>query len=153
VYRLSEEVVHKILRNIRSSGIGPVDINEKDPFEPKNKHSIGFLDPYCAIGTDFNYVLEFPYPFINQNLPPLDSLNGYWLYRRDELKHPDEPFEVPRYLADPNIQDGEEVMDVSDCAVIIPSDVEKLTCKSILTFEKLIEIEPMLLDCLNKDLK
>lgn len=152
MYRLSEDVARKVLRNVRSPEIGPMDITQKDPFMPKNLNSIGFLDPYCCIGTDFHYLIEFPYAFINPNLPRIETLDGFWLYRREELFPPTEPFSVPRYLADPNIQDAEESLDVTDCSIILPSDVEKLTCKSIMSFEKLIEKEPLILDCLKKDI-
>jgi hypothetical protein len=153
MYRLSEDVARKLLRNVRSPEIGPMDITQKDPFSPKNLNSIGFIDPYCCIGTDFHYLLEFPYPFINPNLPPIQGLNGFWLYRREELLPPGEPFTVPRYLADPNIQNGEEQLDVTDCSITVPDEWKKLSATSILTFEALIKNEPLLLDCLNKDIK
>jgi len=153
MWRLSEEVARKIVRNVKSPEIGPFEINEQDPFTPKSLNSVGFLDPYAAIGTDFHYVLELPYAFINPNLPPLKVLDGYWLYRKQELLRPNEPFHVPRYLADPNIENANETLDVADCAIVLPSDVDKLTCRSIMSFEKLIEAEPLILDCLNKDLK
>ena|SRR5579863_1413882 len=153
MYRITEEIARRILTNIRNPEIGPLDITQEDPFTPKNLNSIGIIDPYCCIGTEFRYVLEFPYPFINNHLPPLPGLEGFWLYRCEELFPPMEPFSVPRYLADPNIKDGEQQLDVTDCSIIVPDDIQKLTCISILTFEKLIEHEPMLLDCLSKDIK
>ena len=153
MYRLAEELARKLMKNNRSPEIGPIDINQKDPFAPKNTHSIGFMDPYAAIGLDFDFVLEFPYPFINPNLPPVNTLNGYWLYKKGELKRPEEPFDIPKYLADPNLQNAEELMDVSDCSVMLPSDVDKLSATSILTLEALIRVEPTILDCLNKDIK
>lgn len=153
MYRISEEVARKLIKNIKSPEIGPLDINQKNPFAPKNKHSIGFIDPYAAVGLDFDYILELGYPFINPNLPLLPVLSGYWLYRKDELTQPTEPFHVPKYLADPNVETVDDTMDVSDCSVILPSETDKLTCKSISTFERLIEMEPLILDCLNRDIK
>jgi|SRR5579864_1595929 len=153
MYRLSEEVARKILRNVKNPEIGPLDITQKDPFSPKNLNSIGFTDPYCCIGTDFPYILELPYPFINPRLPNIPGLDGYWLYKNYELVPPTEPFSVPRYLADPNMQDGEEQIDVTDCSIVIPDEVQKLTCLSLTTFESLIKYEPAILDCLQKDLK
>lgn len=152
MYRLSEEVARKVLKNVRGPELGPMDITQPDPFCPKNLNSIGLIDPYCCIGTDFPYLLEFPYPYINPRLPNIKGLDGYWLYHRHELLTPTEPFSVPRYLADPNVKDGEQEIDVRDCSIIVPSEIDKLTCKHIMTFEKLIEYEPLLLDCLNKDL-
>jgi len=153
MYRISEEVARKILRNVRSPEIGPMNITTKDPFTPKNLNSLGFIDPYAAIGTDFHYLIEIPYPWINPNLPPIPGLDGYWLYRREELLSPTEPFSVPRYLADPNILDGEQQLDVTDCSIVLPTEVEKLTCRSIMTFEQLVKFEPLILDCISKDLK
>jgi hypothetical protein len=153
MYRVSEAVARKIVKNIRGPEIGPLDITQKDPFTPKNFNSIGLIDPYCCIGTDFHYLLEFPYPFINVNLPPIPCLDGFWLYRREELFPPIEHFSVPRYLADPNILDPEDQLDVTDCSIVTPSEVEKLTCRSIMTFEQLIKFEPLILDCLNREIK
>jgi hypothetical protein len=153
MFRLSEDVARKILRNVKSPEIGPMEITQADPFMPKSLNSIGFLDCYCAIGTDFRYILEFPYPFINVNLPPIPGLDGYWLYRREELMQPMESFSVPRYLADPNILTADDLLDVTDCSVVVPDDISKLTCKSLLTFEQLITNCPDILDCLNPDIK
>lgn len=148
MYRLSETVVQKILKNIKSPNMGPMDVLQKDPFTPKNLHSIGFVDSYCCIGTEFDYVLEVPYPFINPNLPPLEVLDGYWIYRREELQQPTEAFSVPRYLADPNIQSADDMLDVTDCSIVLPSEVDKLTCRSIMDFGTLLKYEPLIIDCL-----
>jgi hypothetical protein len=153
MYRLAEEVAHKILKNIRSPELGPMDITQKNPFMPQNLNSIGIIDPYCCIGSDFHYMIELPLPYINPNLPNIAGLDGYWLYRREELLSPIEPFSVPRYLADPNVMDGEQTIDVTDCSIVIPDDIQKLTCLSIMTFEKLIEKEPLILDCLKRDIQ
>jgi len=153
MYRLSEEVVRKILKNVKSPEMSPMDVMEDNPFMPKNLHSVGWIDPYCCIGTDFDYILEVPYPFINPNLPPLETLDGYWLYRREELQPATDPFSVPRYLADPNISNADEMMDVTDCSIVIPEEWQKLGATSILTFEALIKNEPLILDCLQENLK
>jgi hypothetical protein len=153
MYRLAEEVARKILRNIKSPEIGPMDITQPDPFMPKNLDSIGFVDCYAAVGTAFRYVIELPHPFINSSLPPIEGLDGYWLYRSEELQSPIETFSVPRYLADPNILTAEEQLDVTDCAIVLPDDISKLTCISLMTFEQLITHCPDILDCMNPDLK
>lgn len=153
MYRITEEIAIKLLRNIRNPELGPVDVTREDPFTPKNLNSLGIIDCYCAIGTEFNYSIEFCYSVINPSLPALPGLEGFWLYRRSELQQPSEPFSVPRYLADPNMKDGAELMDVTDCAITLPGEIDKLTCLSILSFEKLLEKEPFLLDCLRKDLR
>jgi hypothetical protein len=153
MYRLAEEVAKKLLRNIKNPELGPFDSNQTNPFEPKSTRSVGMIDCYAAIGTNFDYILEMSFPFINAALPPLPVLSGYWLYKKGELMPPNEAFNVPRYLVDPNTENGDDVLDVSDCSIVLPSDVDKLSATSILTFERLIEIEPLILDCLVKDLK
>jgi hypothetical protein len=152
MYRITEEIAHKILRNIRNPKIGSLDITQEDPFTPKSLNSVGVIDCYCAIGTEFNYSIEFCYPVINAALPQIPCLEGFWLYRKEELQQPSEPFSVPRYLADPNIKTNEEMLDVTDCSIVVPDDISKMTCVSILTFEQLIRHEPMLLDCLKDKL-
>ena len=65
----------------------------------------------------------------------------------------DEPWEIERALIDPGADDYEEKMDVSDCAVILPSDIDKLVAPTISTMEQLIAKEPLIIDCLNLDQK
>ena len=49
--------------------------------------------------------------------------------------------------------DNEEQIDVSDCAIVLPNDIDKLVAPTISTMEQLIAKEPMLIDCLNWEKK
>jgi hypothetical protein len=150
MYRLSEEVVRKLLPNIRMPKISSLETN---PFVFEDTKSIGIIDPYGALGTEFDFILEFPYPFINNKLPDVEVLDGYWLYKREELKFLEESYPIPRYLADPNIKNMKQFIEANNCTVILPDEIDKLTCKSIISFEQLIKTIPTILDCLNKELK
>lgn len=147
MYRLSESLAREILLKIKSpemESIGP------DAFTPKNLNSIGIADATCAIGTDFRYILEAPINIIYPELPYVPvGVKGWFLYRNSELSRPTEPWMVTKMLIDPNIADPEEQIDCAECSIVLPSDVEKLTCQTIGTMEKLIEKEPLILDCLN----
>ena len=150
MYRLSEEVAQKILKSIKNPDIGELDINSNSVFLAKNKHSIGLIDPFASIGLDLDYILEVPYPMFTNIQAPEKTLQGYWLYKRGELPTPEEPIEIPKALVDVNLpREAEELLDVSDCCVQVPSDIDKLTCPLVSSFEKLIEKEPLLLDCLD----
>jgi len=64
-----------------------------------------------------------------------------------------EPWEINRVLVDPTATDPEEMIDVSDAAVILPNDVDKLTAPTINTMDQLIKKEPLIVDCLNWEKK
>lgn len=152
MYRLSEEVATKILKSIKNPEIGELDINSQAVFLPKNKRSIGLIDPFAAIGLDLDYILEVPYPLFTQVESELSSksLQGYWLYRCGELLKPEEPIEIPKALVDLNLpKEAEELLDVSDCCCEMPGEIDKLTCPLISSLDTLLTKEPLLLDCLN----
>jgi hypothetical protein len=151
MYRLSVDLARFLIENRRNEDLPRLELGEKKPFEPRNKQSIGFIDPICAVGTDLDYLLESPTPMVNigdYKFPPV--LDGFWLYKRGELKKPDEPLQVERRLIDPTGRNVSDIIDVTDCAIVLPSDIDKLTCKTITTLEKLLEIEPELRNCLKE---
>jgi len=118
-------------------------------FLPKNKNSLGLIDPICCYGTSFTYILESPKPLINPELPFIPAgVEGYFLYRKEELQPVNEPWEISRVFIDPNYEDPEEKIDVSDVSVIIASDIVKLTAPTLKTFEQLVAKEPLIVDCL-----
>jgi hypothetical protein len=150
MYRLSEEIATKILKSIKNPDIGELDINSKTVFLPQNKRSIGLIDPFAAIGLDMDYILEVPYSLFSQLETSAKSLQGYWLYKKGELSKPEEPIEIPKALVDINLpKDSEELLDVSDCCVQMPGEIDKLTCPLISSLDTLLAKEPLLLDCLN----
>lgn len=147
MYRLSDELAKLILSKIKAPEI---ESSGPDAFLPKSLNSVGIIDPTCAIGTQYHYLLETPVPIIFPDLshiPP--SVNGYFLYRKEELLQPMESWLIIEALINPLAKDYENQIDVSDCAVVLPSDTEKLTAKRISTIERLIELEPRISNCLN----
>lgn len=146
MYRLSEELAKELLKKIKNPEV--ISFGQQ-AFTFSRHTSVGIIDPICSIGTDFEYSLECPVPIIYPELPFIPVLNGYFLYRRHELSNPMEPWEITRVLVDPNAKDYEEKLDVRDCAVMLASDVDKLTAPTITTMEQLLAKEPALIDCLN----
>lgn len=150
MYRLGTDLAHFLITNRKSEQLPPVGLSELKPFEPRNLRSIGFIDPICAVGTSLDYCIECPAPMMETNIPYAPVLDGYWLYRRDELKRPTEPISLERKMVDPTGKDSDEILDVTDCAIVLPSDIDKLTCKTITTLEKLLEVEPGIKECLKE---
>lgn len=151
MYRLSEDLAKQLLKQMKSPEF---ESSGNTAFLPKNLNSIGIIDPICCIGTMFHYILECPKPLIYPDLPANQvNVNGYFLYRKDELKSLEEPFEISRHFVDPTTQDPQEVIDVHDAAIVIPSDIEKLTAETINTLDRLIDKEPLIIDCLNMEKK
>lgn len=152
MYRLSEELAKKLITRMKSPEF---ESSGNTAFLPKSQNSIGLIDPMCCIGSTFNYVLECPKPLIYPNLPfNPTGVNAYFLYKKEELKQLEEPWEISRVFVDPTARDPEEKIDVRDAAIVLPSDIEKLTIPvthHITTLEQLIEKEPLILDCLNPE--
>lgn len=147
MYRLSEEVAKQIIAKTKSPELESAG---NTAFLPKHLNSVGIIDPICCVGSNFHYILESPKPMIYQNLPFIPvSIPGYFLYRKEELQELKEPWEISRIFLDPTATDPEELIDVHDVAIMLPSDVEKLTAITITTIEQLIKKEPLILDCLN----
>lgn len=153
MYRLSDDLARELLKKMKTPHIYTSG-NRKDLFTPVDFNGIGVVDPMCAVGTEFNYSIECPIPIIYPELPYIPaSVNGFFLYRKEELLQPIEKWLITRALVDPNTKNYEEQIDVADCSVILASDIDKLTCKTINTLEKLIEVEPCILDCVDVNRK
>lgn len=154
MYRLSAELAKIVISMIKSPELESAG---NTAFLPKHLNSIGLIDPICCAGSAFNYVLESPKPIIYQNMPFVPpSIDGYFLYRKDELQQVKEPWEINRVLVDPTATDPEEMIDVSDAAIIVPNDIEKLTIPvthHLKTLDELIKKEPLIIDCLNWEKK
>jgi len=150
MYRLSEELAKLVISKIKSPEL---ESSGNTAFLPKSLNSIGIIDPLCCIGSTFHYILESPKPMIYQNLPFIPSgIQGYFLYKKGELQELAEPWHVKRVFVDPTAQDPEEEIDVSDAAVVLPTDVEKLTIPvthHLNTMAELIAKEPQIVDCLD----
>lgn len=154
MYRLSEELAKTILSKIKAPEIESSGLNA---FKPKNLNSIGVIDPTIAMGTEFHYVLESPLPIIYPELPFIPvGIKGYFLYKKEELLQPMEPWLITEALINPLMKDHESQIDVQDCTIVLPNDVDKLTIPvkhHVNTLERLIELEPLILDCLNLNKK
>lgn len=153
MYRLSEELATKVMSLSKNIDVPELSLeSEENPFKLRSTNSLGYIDPVCALGTECAYVLEVPYSFVVSATTTVKaSLNGYWLYRREELEAVDDPnMTLPRHVLDPNVPAADqERVDISSCCVRLPSDIDKLTCPMLTTIEQLLAKEPALMDCLN----
>jgi hypothetical protein len=151
MYRIAEELAKEIIEMINTPEL---ESSGNTAFLPKHQNSIGIIDPICCVGTAFHYLIESPKPMIYQTLPfAPPSINAYFLYRKEELQQVQEPWEINRVLVDPTSQNPEEMIDVSDAAIILPDDIDKLTAQTITTMDQLIKKEPLIVDCLNWEKK
>lgn len=151
MYRLSESLAREIMLKIRTPEI---ESSGPNAFLPKNLNSIGIADLTCAVGTDYFYTLEAPVNIIYPDLagiPP--TINGWFLYRKEELQRLDEPWNVSRVFIDPTCTDAQEQIDCREAAIQLSNDVDKLTCKTITDMGQLIKFCPAIIDCLNLDIK
>lgn len=147
MYRLSDELAKLVMSKIKSPDL---ESYGNTAFLPKSLNSVGIIDPICCIGSLFHYILESPKPVIYQNLPFIPvGVQGYFLYRKEELQPLTEPWEIKRIFVDPTTHDPEESIDVQDVAIVLPNDVDKLTAPTISTMEQLLKKEPLIIDCLN----
>jgi hypothetical protein len=147
MYRLSNE-----LAGIVISMIKPPEFESAGSaaFLPKRLNSVGIIDPVCCAGSAFNYTIESPKPILYPNFPfTPSSIDGYFLYSREELQPVQEKWEINRVLVDPTATDPEELIDVSDSAVVLPSDIDKLTAQTLSSIDQLVKKEPMIVDCLD----
>jgi|SRR5665213_298103 len=147
MYRLSDELAKQLISKIKNPDIESAG---NTAFLPKSLNSVGIIDPLCCVGSMYHYILESPKPMIYQELPFIPSgVQGYFLYRKEELQHLTEPWEIRRVFVDPTTQDPEEQIDVQDVSILLPSDVEKLTAQTISSMDQLIKKEPLIIDCLD----
>ncbi|MGH7974919.1 MAG: hypothetical protein ACREBR_05290 [bacterium] len=154
MYRLSDELAKIVMAKIKSPDLETIG---NTAFLPKTLNSIGIIDPICCYGSMFPYMIESPKPVLYEDLPFIATgIQAYFLYKKDELKTINEPWEIYRLFVDPTAKDPEEKIDVADAAVLLPTDVEKLTIPvtyHLNTLEQLIAKEPMIVDCLNLEKK
>lgn len=146
MYRLSKELAVELLKKSKNPQVITMGENA---FKFSNEKSIGIIDPICSLGTDSLYILESPVPILYPELPYTKTIDGYFLYRRNELVVPMDSWDIPRNLVDKSCTDPEEQIDVADCSVIIATDIDKLVKTPIKTMEQLFKLEPFLMDCVN----
>ena len=146
MYRITKEVAFYLLDNSKDFQLPNVDDTTDKPFTIRNLNAIGSISPILVTGSDCKYLVEIdPGEF---GFKPLD-VAGYFLYKRSDLKKIDDVFEVPRAAIDRYCSDSEAFLDITDCVVELPSAIEKLTSLQVKTVERLFELEPGLVDCLD----
>lgn len=148
MWRLSDDLAKEIMAKIKTPEIESLGPNM---FLPKTLNSVGIIDPMVAIGTDYHYSIECPFPVIAPELPSLPAnINGYFLYRREELLQLMQPWMITKALVDSSASDYTEQIDARDCAIILPNDIDKLmTPITRMSLEQFLEREPKLAYCLN----
>ena len=147
MYRLSDDLAKLVLEKMKPFEL---ESSGNTAFLPKDLNRLGLIDPICCVGSQFHYILESPKPIIYQDYPFIPTnIQGYFLYKKEELSPLNQVWEISKVFVDPTCIDPQELIDVSDSAIVLPSDVEKLVAPTISTMEQLIKKEPMILDCLN----
>lgn len=149
MYRITEELAHYLLDVSKSFDIPGIEKDTTRPFVIKNRQAIGSINPLLVFGSDALYLIESDEP--EAGLDGGTGVAGYWLYRNDELKSPDDTIEMPRSSVDRYATNPDEMIDVADCSIELPSPVEKLLCKKIESLERLLELEPELKDCIDPE--
>lgn len=149
MYRITEEIAHYLLDVSKSFDIPGIEKDTARPFVIKNRQAIGSINPLLVFGSDAMYLIESDEP--ESGLDGGTGVAGYWLYRNDELKIPDDTIEMPRSSVDRYTTNPDEIIDVADCSIELPSAVEKLLCKKIESLERLLELEPELKDCIDPE--
>lgn len=148
MYRITRDIALYLMDNSRDFKIPGIDKDKVNPFVIQNRDSIGSINAFMVVGSDSKFIVETDAPEANA----INSeVSGFWLYKNSELKTPDDVIEMPRSSLDHYSTDLEEMLNVTDCVVELPSPIEKLTCPSVTTLERLFELEPELKNCLDPE--
>ena len=138
--RITEDIFQHLVNNTKSPDIPGLQKDVHSPFTPRNKYSIGFIDRIVAYNTDALYMIEVD-----------GDMKGFFLYRNGELKSPDNKMEIPKAHLDPHTTDMEAMIDVADCSIELPDQIQKLTeAIRVKTLGELFAKEPDLDLCINK---
>ena len=150
MYQIPPKLADYLVMHAKDPQIPGLRKDEEKPYTPKHFESIGVIDPYQVVGTDMDYVIEMQYGVEdggNQVYTP--DVNGCWLYNRRELKTPAQKIKLPRNEIDPYYT-GADAMDVTDCCVMTPPPVDKLTAIKVDNLKTLLEKEPHLKECIEE---
>jgi len=148
MYRLSRELAGYLLKHTKDAQLPELTMNNVHPYKPQNTKAIGLIEPHYSLGSELDWVVECDYKIPQLQYQP--AVDGCWLYRREELGIPVEPVKIPKAALDPNVKDPEEILDITDCCIMLPTSVEKLTCPSINTLDQLLKKEPTIKECLTE---
>src|SRR5271157_3133551 len=114
MYRLSESLAKEIMAKIKTPEI---ESSGPNAFLPKNFNGLGVIDPIAAVNTDCFYSIESPIPIIYPELPYVPTLNGYFLYKREELLKVEEEWPIAEVFVNPVCTDPEKKIDVHEAAI------------------------------------
>ncbi len=146
MYRIDKDLAFYLLDNSKDFQIPSVDEGSDKPFTVRNLNAVGSISPILVMGSDCKYLVEIdPGDFGANQL----DVAGYFLYRQSDLKKVTEVFEVPRVAIDRYSGDSEELLDISDCVIELPSAIDKLTSIKVISLDRLLELEPGLANCLD----
>ena len=107
---------------------------------------IGYIGPYEWINGDADYFIyeDKKMPATERSEEHIPAVEGFWLCRKSELIHSQEPMEIRRMAVDPFCTDEEEMIDISSCVIEGFPAIDRLTCKQVATLPRLLELEPKL---------
>lgn len=146
MYRITREIALYLIDNSNDFHIPGIDKDQVKPFVIGNRNSIGSVNPFLIVGSDAKFIVETDAPEVDADN---SEVPGFWLYKQSELKIPDDVIEMPRASLDHYSSDLEEKFNVTDCIVELPSPIDKLTCLSVSSMDRLFELEPELKGCLD----
>lgn len=135
-----------LIENSNDFHIPGIDKNQDKPFVIGNRNAIGSVNPFLIVGSDAKFIVETDAPEVDADN---SEVPGFWLYKHDELKTPDDFIEMPRATLDHYSTNMEEQFNVTDCIVELPSPIDKLTCLSVSSLERILALEPDLKSCLD----
>lgn len=151
MYRITEEIVEFLNTYSKNPDIPGMHSGEEFPYKPKNKHSIGMIEPAGVLGSELDYVIEYDHPVsVGPKTEHMPVVDGFWVYKSSELKPIDEEVKLPRFVFDSKAG-KDEYVDFTDCFLKTPSAIDKLTCPKISDIKRLLELEPNIKDCLRKE--
>ena len=152
MYKISEQVFAYLLNSSKDMKMPGLVNDQIKPFVAQNDDAIGNITPYLVIGSNCKFLIEFDASQFDKDsdieLKPKSK--GYYLYRQEELNMPDDEVLIERKMVDSYSQ-SEEKVDLTDCSIELPSELDKTHAMSILTIEELFELLPDIKECLDPE--
>lgn len=154
--RITETMADYLLATRRGAQIPGLVKDELKPFVQRNTHTIGFISPAFVSESDSRFLVELSIPPVEsmeeaEQIAEDPSKRSWWLFKREELQAPTEPFEVKRHLIDKYFSDEETMINISDCALVIPTEESRATTSMVDSLEFLFQMFPDLKDCLDPE--
>lgn len=148
MYRITREIAHYLLETSKDFHIPGLSKETDKPFVIGNQNSIGSINPFLVVASDAKFIVETDAPEVDAGT---SEVPGFWLYKQNELKAPDDLIEMPRASLDHYSTNPEEQLNITDCIIELPSPIDKLTCLSVSSIERLFSLEPDLKGCLDPE--